>query len=67
MCAMNDDAEIDRVARRLIRQLGARAAEKAAEMVREQGGIGTQTGAMWAKILAKVEELQWKGYKTSGS
>jgi hypothetical protein len=38
-----------------------------APLVRPQGGIGNQIGAMWVKILAKVEDLQWKGYKTSGS
>jgi hypothetical protein len=64
---MSDDAEIDRVARRLIHQLGEGAATKAADMVRQQGGIGNQTGAMWEKILVRVEELAWKGYKTSGS
>jgi len=64
---MNDDNEIDRVARRLLHQLEAKAAEKAAAMVRDQGGTENRTGATWAKILAKVEELQWKGCKTSGS
>ena len=51
----------------MIRELGDRAADRAADMVREQGGMGNQIGAMWAKILARVEDLQWKGYKTSGS
>jgi hypothetical protein len=61
------DADIDRVARRMIHQLGDRAAEKAADMVREQGGIGNLTGAMWAKILARIEALQWKDCETSES
>ena len=63
---MSDDADIDRVARRMIHELGAEAADSAAAMV-EQGGPSSQLGAMWAKILARVEELQWKGYNTSGS
>jgi hypothetical protein len=63
---MSDDADIDRAARRMIHELGAEAADRAASMV-EQGGPSSQLGAMWAKILARVEELQWKGYKTSGS
>ena len=63
---MSDDADTDRVARRMIHELGAEAADRAAAMV-EQGGPSSQLGAMWAKILARVEELQWKGYKTSGS
>ena len=50
----------------MIHELGAEAADRAAAMVQDQGGPGNQIGAMWAKILAKVE-LQWKGYKTSGS
>jgi len=62
---MSDDADIDRVARRMIHELGAEAADKAAAMV-EQGGPSSQLGAMWAKILARVEELQWKGYRESG-
>ena len=33
----------------------------------EAAGMGNQIGAMWAKILARVEDLQWKGYKTSGT
>ena len=60
-------SDIDRVARRMIVQLGARAADRAATMVQDQGGPGNQIGAMWMKILAKVEELQWKGYRTSGT
>jgi len=63
---MYNDNDIDQVARRLIYQLGARAAERAAAMVRDQGGAGSQTAAMWARILTRVEELQWKGYRTSG-
>jgi hypothetical protein len=64
---MYNESDIDRVARQLIRQHGDGAAGRAADMVREQGGMGNQIGAMWAKILARVEDLQWKGYKTSGS
>jgi hypothetical protein len=63
---MGDNADIDRVARRMIHELGAEAADKAAAMV-EQGGPSSQLGAMWVKILARVEELQWKGYNTSRS
>ena len=63
---MSDDADIDRVARRMIHELGAEAADGAAAMV-EQGGPSSQLGAMWAKILARVEALQWKGYNTTGS
>jgi hypothetical protein len=62
---MSDNA-VDRVARRMTHELGAEAADRAAAMVKE-GGPDSQLGAMWAKILARVEELQWKGYKTSGS
>ena len=50
----------------MIHELGAEAADRAAAMV-EQGGPSSQLGAMWAKILAKVEELQWKGYQSSKS
>jgi hypothetical protein len=35
-------------------------------MVREQGRMDNPIGAMWVKILAKVEDLQWKGSNTSG-
>src|SRR5690242_19935772 len=31
-----------------------------------QGGIATPIGAMWAKTLARLGGLQWKGYKTRG-
>ena len=60
---MYNDNDIDRAARRMSHQLGRRAAARASEMVREQGGSDTVTGAMWAKILVKIEELQWKGYR----
>ena len=63
---MNEDADIDRVARRMIHELGAEAADRAAAMV-EQGGPSSQLGAMWANILVRVEELRWKGYRNSGS
>ena len=43
----------------MIHQLGAEAAGGAAAMVKE-GGPDSQLGAMWAKTLARVEELQWK-------
>jgi hypothetical protein len=46
-----DESDIDRVARQLIRQHGNGAARRAAEMVREQGGTGNQTGAMWAAAV----------------
>ena len=46
---MYDESDIDRVARRLILQHGDGAAGRAADMVREQGGMGNQIGAMWAK------------------
>jgi hypothetical protein len=35
-------------------------------MVREQGGMDNPIGAMWVKILAKVEDLQRTGSNTSG-
>ena len=60
---MYDDNDIDRAASRMSHQLGRRAAARASEMVREQGGSDTVTGAMWAKILVKIEELQWKCYR----
>src|SRR5262245_55145167 len=62
---MFSETDIDRAARRMIHALGDRAADTAAGMVREQGGIANPKGAMWAKILAGVEDLQWKGYKTN--
>ena len=63
---MYDDTDIDRVARRMIHELGAEAADGAAAMV-EQGGPSSQLGAMWAKILARIEELRWKGVYGGGS
>jgi hypothetical protein len=57
---MYDDNDIDRAARRMVHQLGDHAATRASDMVREQGGTDTVTGAMWSKILARIEELQWK-------
>jgi hypothetical protein len=55
---MYDDNDIDRAARRMSHQLGRRAAARTSEMVREQGGPDTATGAMWRKILARIEALQ---------
>jgi hypothetical protein len=46
---MCTESDMYRVARRMIHQLGNLAARKTADMVRELGGIGNQTGAMWAK------------------
>jgi hypothetical protein len=44
-----------------VHQLGDRAAARAADMVVQEGGVGTVIGAMWSKILARAEALQWKG------
>jgi hypothetical protein len=49
------------IASRVVHQLGDRAAARAADMVAQEGGVGTVIGAMWSKILARVEALQWKG------
>ena len=47
---MFSETDIDRAARRMIHELGEQAADAAADMVREQGGMASAMGLMWAKI-----------------